>query len=204
MAKQVINYKSLNDNELVRLVKDKDYPAFEEIVERYSSKVMRLALKMARNREDAQDILQDTFVSIYKNIGNFRGESALSSWIFRIAANFALMKIRSKKYDSVSDSLDENPNMDIQKLAEHSHSENDWSDQAEKILLRKELREKINKAIEKLPEEFRIVFLLKDVDGLSNEEIAESLNLTIPAVKSRLHRARLFLRKEISKYLEEQ
>lgn len=204
MAEQAVNYKSLSDSELVVRMRGKDYSAFEEIVERYSPRVMRLAIKMSKNREDAQDILQDTFVSVYKNIENFRGESALSSWIFRIAANFALMKIRSKRYDSLSDSLDENPNMDVNSLAEHSHSESDWSEQAERLLLRKELREQIDRAIEMLPDDYRMVFLLKDVDGLSNEEIGDALNLSIPAVKSRLHRARLFLRREISRYLKEQ
>lgn len=203
MVDKVINYKSLSDNELVVLIRDKDYSAFEEIVERYSPKAMRLALKITKNRDDAQDVLQDTFVSVYKNINSFRGDSAISSWIYRICTNFALMKLRSKKIDNQSDSIDENPNMDIDKLTEHSHSEDDWSQKADKILLRKELREKLDQAIDKLPDEYRIVFIMKDVDGMSNEEISKDLNLTIPAVKSRLHRARLFLRKEISKYLTE-
>ncbi|MGC8926392.1 MAG: RNA polymerase sigma factor [Myxococcota bacterium] len=203
MVDKVINYKSLSDNELVTLIRDKDYAAFEEIVERYSPKAMRLALKITKNREDAQDVLQDTFVSIYKNIESFRGDSALSSWIYRICTNFALMKLRGKKVENQSDSMDENPNMDIERLAEHSHSENDWSERADRLLLKKELREKIDKAIDMLPDEYRIVFIMKDVDGMSNEEISKELNLSIPAVKSRLHRARLFLRREISKYLDE-
>lgn len=204
MADEVINYKLLSDNELVDLIKGKkDYSAFEEIVERYSPKAMRLALKITRNREDAQDVLQDTFVSVYKNIDSFRGDSALSSWIYRICTNFALMKLRGRKHEGQSDSIDENPNMDIEKLSEHSHMENDWSEKAEKLLLKKELREKIDKAIDKLPDEYRIVFIMKDIEDMSNEEIASRLGLSIPAVKSRLHRARLFLRKEISKYLQE-
>jgi RNA polymerase sigma-70 factor (ECF subfamily) len=203
MATKVIDYKSLNDSELVDLILKKDYSAFEEIVDRYSPKAMRLALKITKNREDAKDVLQDTFVSVYKNIDTFKGESAFSSWLYRICTNFALMKLRNRKYDNQSDSMDENPNMDIDALASHSHTENDWSDRAENILMRKELREKIDQAIDKLPDEYRVVFLLKDVEGLSNEEIGETLNLSIPAVKSRLHRARLFLRKEISKYLNE-
>ncbi len=203
MADKTLNYRSLSDNELVGLIREKDYAAFEEVVERYSPKAMRLAMKITKNREDAQDVLQETFVSIYKNIESFRGESAFSSWIYRICTNFALMKLRGRKFDNQSDSMDENPNMDIERLAEHSHSDNDWSDRAEKLLLKKELREKIDEAIDRLPDEYRIVFLMKDVDGMSNEEIGRELNLTIPAVKSRLHRARLFLRKEISKYLEE-
>jgi len=203
MATKVIDYKSLNDEELVSLIRNKDYSAFEEIVDRYSPKVMRLALKITKNREDAQDVLQDTFVSVYKSIDSFKGESAFSSWLYRICANFALMKLRGRRYDGQSDSLDENPNMDIETLAAHSHSENDWSERADKLFLRKELRERICQAIDKLPDEYRVVFLLKDVEGLSNEEIGKTLDITVPAVKSRLHRARLFLRKEISKYLNE-
>ncbi len=203
MADKTINYKRFSDTELVNLIRDKDYLAFEEVVERYSPKAMRLALKITRNREDAQDVLQETFVSVYKNIDSFRGDSAFSSWIYRICNNFALMKLRGRRFENQSDSISENPNMDIERLAEHSHSESDWSEREEKILLRKELRQKIDEAIDKLPDEYRIVFLMKDVEDMSNEEIGKALNLTIPAVKSRLHRARLFLRKEISKYLEE-
>lgn len=203
MVDKIMNYKSLTDDELIKLIKEKDYSAFEEIVERYSPKAMRLALKITRNKEDAQDVIQDTFVSIYKNINSFRGDSAFSSWIYRICTNFALMKLRARKRDNQSDSMDENPNMDLEKLAEHTHSESDWSEKAEKLLLRQELRDKIDSAIDKLPDDYRIVFIMKDIEDMSIEEIGKELGLTVPAVKSRLHRARLFLRKEISKYIEE-
>ncbi|MCX7943838.1 MAG: RNA polymerase sigma-70 factor [Deltaproteobacteria bacterium] len=203
MVIKAVNYKLLNDDELVKLIREKDYSAFEEIVERYSPKAMRLALKITKSKEDAQDVVQDTFVSVYKNIDSFRGDSLFSSWIYRICTNFALMKLRGRRYDNQSESIDENPNMDIDKLAEHSHQENDWSDRIDKLLLRKELRQKIDEAIDKLPDEYRVVFIMKDIEGMSNEEIGKELNLSVPAVKSRLHRARLFLRKEISKYINE-
>ncbi len=203
MDNKTINYKQLNDSELVTLIRDGDYSAFEEVVERYSPRAMRLAIKITKNKEDARDVIQETFVSIYKNISSFRGESTLSSWIYRICTNFALMKLRSKRFENQSGSIDESPNMDLNKLAEHSHSDSDWSERGEKLLLRKELRQKIDEAIDKLPDDYRVVFIMKDVEDMSNEEIGKALNLTIPAVKSRVHRARLFLRKEISKYLEE-
>ncbi|MCX7959385.1 MAG: sigma-70 family RNA polymerase sigma factor, partial [Deltaproteobacteria bacterium] len=106
MADKTLNYKSLSDSELVKLIREKDYSAFEEIVERYSPKARRLALKITKSQEDAQDVLQDTFVSIYKNIDAFRGESAFSSWVYRITTNFALMKLRGRRYESQSDSVD--------------------------------------------------------------------------------------------------
>ena len=150
---------------------------------------------------DAQDVTQEVLLTLFRKINMFQGKSAFSSWVYRIAVNASYMKLRSKKKE---------PNVSIDELMPSFNSAGfqqekiqDWSENTESLLFTKETRDVINKAVDLLPEKEKVVFLLRDVEGLSTEKTGEILNLTVPAVKSRLHRARLFLRKKLSYYFEE-
>jgi RNA polymerase sigma-70 factor (ECF subfamily) len=150
---------------------------------------------------DAQDVAQEVLLSIFKKIHTFQGKSAFSSWVYRITLNASYMKLRTKKKDqfvSLDDMLPSFNNSGFQqdKLL-------DWSDSTDSLLFSNETKEIIEKAVAQLPEKEKVVFLLRDVEGLSTEKVGEVLELSIPAVKSRLHRARLFLRKKLSNYFEE-
>ncbi|MFQ5483276.1 MAG: RNA polymerase sigma factor [Nitrospinaceae bacterium] len=189
------------DEKLVKELKAGNMEAFDQIVENYHRKIFALAFNLTRNQMDAQDITQDVLLSIFKKIDTFQGKSAFSSWVYRITLNASYMKLRSKKKDqfvSLDDMLPSFNNSGFQqeKLL-------DWSNSTDSLLFSNETRGIIEKAVGQLPEKEKVVFLLRDVEGLSTERVGEILDLTIPAVKSRLHRARLFLRKKLGHYFEE-
>src|SRR5207237_435853 len=155
---------------------------------------------------DAQEVLQETFLNAYQKLPLFRGEAQFSSWLYRIAANSALMRLRRKRRapDSVPDEPIElgAPRFDQQGGFE-SPPGSDWSQRADERLESRELGDAIERAVSELPADYRTLFLLKDVDGLSNEDIASALELSVPAVKSRLHRARLALREKLGEFFGE-
>jgi RNA polymerase sigma-70 factor, ECF subfamily len=187
---------NLTDLELVDRAKVGDASAYQVLVERYYRKIYNLALRLVRQQEDAEDVLQETFVAAYKALPKFKGDSAFGTWLYRIATNFGLMKLRGKKpvFVSLDDSRDDDlPPVELV----------DFSADPMKDVLDDEIREKMEEAIAKLPDDMRTVFLLRDVEGLSNSEVAEILDLTVAAVKSRLHRTRLHLRQELSRYFSE-
>jgi len=183
------------DTELVRRAQADDDRAFGELVSRYESKVFSLALKMLRNPEDAEDVLQDTFLRAYRGIKSFQGTSTFSTWIYRITANSALMRLRKKQLPTVS--------IEDQEENETPVSIADWTPGPVEQLLNSELRRVMEEAIDALPPEFRQVFILRDVEELSNADVAEILDLSVAAVKSRLHRARLKIRNRLAPYFSE-
>ncbi|MGE5176497.1 MAG: RNA polymerase sigma factor [Hyphomicrobiales bacterium] len=186
---------SASDEELVQRAQRDDERAFGELVTRYETKVYSLALKMLRNPEDAEDVLQDTFLRAYRGIKAFQGNSTFSTWIYRITANSALMRLRKKQLPTVSiDDADER---------EAPINIADWSPGPVERLMSDELRKAMEDAVEALPPEFRQVFILRDVEELSNAEVADVLDLSVAAVKSRLHRARLKVRNRLAQYLNE-
>ena len=175
--------------------------AYDKIVELYQKRIYALSFNLMRNQMDAQDVAQEVLLTLFKKIHTFQGKSAFSSWVYRITLNSSYMKLRSKKKE---------PKISIDELLPSFNSTGfqqekiqDWSENTESLLFTNETREIINKAVGLLPEKEKVVFLLRDVEGLSTEKVSEVLDLTIPAVKSRLHRARLFLRKKLSGYFEE-
>jgi len=188
-----------NDDQLVAELKRGDQAAFRELVNRHQAKVYQLALKLTRNETDAEDILQETFLRVYNRIETFRGEAAFSSWLYRIAANASFAKLGERKKHDHADLDDVYPEYE----AAPTQPVNDWSRQPDSVLMSKETLGLLDKAISELPEDFRVVVLLRDVQGLSNAQVADILDLTVAAVKSRLHRARLFLRKQLSDYFVE-
>lgn len=191
-----------DDRTLLTRAQGGDMSAFEELVARHEEKVYGLALRMTRSDADAAEITQDTFLSAYQHLGEFRGEAAFGSWVHRIAANNALMRLRRQKVlDIVSDDLAAPEFTERGSLAEPPES--DWSRRADDKILDEELGRAIQGATDALPEGYREVFLLKDVEGLSYEEISEMVGISVPAVKSRLHRARLALREAIDAFYKE-
>jgi len=191
-----------DDRELLARAQAGDMSAFEALVARHEDKVYGLALRMTRSEADAAEITQDTFLSAYQHLAEFRGEAAFGSWVHRIAANNALMRLRRQKVlDIVGEDLTGPEFTDRGSLAEAPES--DWSRRADDQLLDEELGRAIQVATDALPEGYREVFLLKDVEGLSYEEISEMVGISVPAVKSRLHRARLALRETIDAFYKE-
>ena len=169
----------------------------------YQHKIVNTCYRFVHNKEDAEDIAQEVFIEIYKSVMKFRKEAKLSTWIYRITVNASLMKIRSKNKDKGLVSLEEYyPKFDED--GHHAIPIIDWSKRPEDFLLNKELKGKIEDAIDKLSEDYRITFIMKDIEGLSNDEISTILEISIPAVKSRVHRSRLFLRDELSSYLRQE
>jgi RNA polymerase sigma-70 factor (ECF subfamily) len=183
------------DEQLVRKSQQDDERAFGELVSRYESKVYSLALKMLRNPEDAEDVLQDTFLRAYRGIKSFKGNSTFSTWIYRITANSALMRLRKRQLPTVSiDDADER---------EAPINIADWAPGPVEQMLNQETQAAMTEAIDALPPEFRQVFVLRDIEELSNAEVAEILDLSVAAVKSRLHRARLKVRNRLATYFTE-
>ncbi|HET9940355.1 MAG TPA: sigma-70 family RNA polymerase sigma factor [Candidatus Eisenbacteria bacterium] len=183
------------DEQLVRKSQQDNERAFGELVSRYESKVYSLALKMLRNPEDAEDVLQDTFLRAYRGIKSFKGNSTFSTWIYRITANSALMRLRKRQLPTVSiDDADER---------EAPINIADWAPGPVEQMLNQETQAAMTEAIDALPPEFRQVFVLRDIEELSNAEVAEILDLSVAAVKSRLHRARLKVRNRLATYFTE-
>jgi len=185
------------DAAIVERVKAGDHDAFTELVRRYEGKAYQLALRLTGNKMDAMDVLQDVFLSVYQKIHTFRGDAAFSSWLYRITANASFAKLNKRKR-SASVSID-----DVLPIIESSETDyhTEWSQKPDRALFNKEARDALEKAINDLPDDFRTVVVLRDVENMSSQEVADLLQLSVPAVKSRLHRARLSLRKQLGEYI---
>jgi len=170
--------------------------AFNELLRRYERKIFRLALHITQNREDAEDVLQESFLKAYEHLDQFQGQSKFYTWIVRIAVNQALMKLRKRKSDR-SVSLDETIDTGEDNIGREIAA---WDENPEQQYSREELNRILTSAIDGLAPIYRAVFVLRDIDQLSTEEAAEALELSIPAVKSRLLRARLQLREKLTRY----
>ncbi|NDJ77574.1 MAG: sigma-70 family RNA polymerase sigma factor [Chloroflexi bacterium] len=185
-----------DDAALVARLQAGDQTAYAQLVEDNASRIYRLALRMMGNEEDAEDVLQETFLSAFKAIDKFQSRSSLSTWLYRIASNAALMRLRKK--EPVQVSVDEPIERDDGDTLPRQFF--DFCCLPEETLLRDEAHEEMKRAVDELPVTLRSVFILRDIEGLSTEETANALDLSISAVKSRLMRARLKLREELSTY----
>lgn len=182
------------DEDLVVLARAGDERAFTELVKRHESRVYTLALKMLRNPADAEDILQETFISALRGLANFRAEASFATWLYRIAYNATLMKLRKP---AATVSLDETVAGDDAGMPRELM---DWTHDPEAEVLNRETRRMMQKAVDTLSAPLRAVLVLRDMDGLSTEETAGVLGVSIEAVKTRLHRARMILRNELADY----
>lgn len=197
-AIEKVNEPVSEELQLVRAAKAGDITAFEQLVRRYDRNVFRIANHITQNREDAEDVVQDAFLKAYENLHNFQEQSKFYTWLVRIAVNEALMRLRRRRPERMV-SLDEDVKTEEDSMPREVA---DWSPNPEQQYSQEELREILTRTIQGLPSSFRTVFVLRDVEGLSTEETAEALNLSIPAVKSRLLRARLQLRERLNKYFK--
>lgn len=186
------------DLALVQSAREGDMAAFEQLIKRYDRNVFRIANHITQNREDAEDVVQDAFLKAYQKLDQFQGNSKFYTWLVRIAVNEALMKLRKRKA-SKTVSIDEDVETDEGFVPREV---TDWSPNPEQLYKQAELGDILEKTIQGLPSGFRTVFVLRDVEGLSTEETADALGLSIPAVKSRLLRARLQLRERLSRHFK--
>lgn len=189
-----------SDAELVRRSVEGDMQAFDEIMREHQETVFRVALRFVKNETEAQDVAQDALLNVYRKLHTFKGNSALGSWIYRIAVNTALMRLRKKKRRS--EVALENVAPDEEHETEYQEFRSMWHQRGDEAAENKELRKKIAEAVEELEPKYQTVFTLKEFEDMSLQEIADELDLSVPAVKSRLHRARLHLRTILTRYLE--
>jgi RNA polymerase sigma-70 factor, ECF subfamily len=186
---------AFDESSLVARAKAGDPTAFSALVHQYERKIYRLAKHITQNDEDAEDVLQETFLKAYEHLGGFQGNSKFYTWIVRIAVNESLMKLRKRKGDRtvpLDEPVDTGEEMVAREIAV-------WEDNPEQRYSREELQEILDRAVEGLKPDFRTVFILRDIEELSTEETAEALGISIPAVKSRLLRARLALREKLTR-----
>lgn len=182
----------MEETELIKLAQGGDKNALAQLVKIHEQTIYNFAFKICRNKEKAENIMQETFYSMVKSINQFGGNSKLSTWLYRIVSNHCLMLARKmKSYPFVSLENDDELFEEIRMA--------DWSSLPDKDTENEELKGILDTAIQKLSPEYRMIFLLRDVEGFSTEETAKTAELSVPAVKSRLHRARAFLRNELNK-----
>ena len=184
-----------DEAEVLSLAREGDVKAFSELVRRYEGKIFRLAQHITQNREDAEDVLQETFLKAYEHLDQFQGQSKFYTWVVRIAVNQALMKLRRRKTDksvSLDEAIDTGEDTIVREIAA-------WDEDPEQRFSREEIGQILDSAIQDLEPPYRSVFVLRDMEELSTEETAEALGLSVPAVKSRLLRARLQLREKLTR-----
>jgi RNA polymerase sigma-70 factor, ECF subfamily len=186
-----------DEGALVAAAKGGDITAFETLVGRYERKIFRLAQNITQNKEDAEDVMQEAFLKSYQHLGEFQGNSRFYTWLVRIAVNQALMKLRKRRPNQVS--LDEDVDTGEDTIPREVE---DWGPSPEDRYEQSELGDILSTTIAELEPPFRIVFQLRDIEELSTEETAEALGLSVPAVKSRLLRARLKLRQRLNRYFK--
>jgi RNA polymerase sigma-70 factor, ECF subfamily len=194
----VTSQAGIDESVLLAQSREGDTHAFAELVRRYEGKIFRLAQHITQNREDAEDVLQETFMKAYEHLDQFKGDSKFYTWIVRIAVNQALMKLRRRKTDrsvSLDEQIDTGEDTVVREIAA-------WGENPEEHFSREELGKVLDTAIQSLEPPYRSVFVLRDIEDMSTEETAEALGLSIPAVKSRLLRARLQLREKLTRFFK--
>lgn len=186
---------AFDETALVARAREGDAQAFTALVNQYERRIYRLAKHITQNDEDAEDVLQETFLKAFEHLNTFQGNSKFYTWIVRIAVNEALMKLRKRKGDRtvpLDEPVDTGEEMVAREIAV-------WEDNPEQRYSREEMQQILDSAVQSLKPDFRTVFILRDIEELSTEETAEALGISIPAVKSRLLRARLALREKLTR-----
>jgi len=187
------------DRALLERAQAGEMAAFEALVEQNRDRAYAIAFRITHSEADAAEVTQETFLSAYQHLAEFRAEAAFSSWVYRIAANHALMRLRHRRVAEAAEAELQAPNFNERGGLE-AYPSSDWSRRADEKALDAELAGAIETATDALPEDYRRVFLLRDVDGLTYEQIAEITGNSVAAIKSRLHRARLSLREAIDRF----
>jgi RNA polymerase sigma-70 factor (ECF subfamily) len=188
------------DAALLEALRRDDPDAAALLVDTYGDRVYRLAARITGSNEDAEEAAQDALWTAARKIHTFKGEAAFGSWLYRIAANAAYQKLRARRHKAHEIALEDVlPPLDEERR--HFEPMDDWSNRVDERALQGELREILEEAIGALPPDYRTALVMHDVEGLSNPDIAEALGLSLPAVKSRVHRSRLFMRKRLADYM---
>src|SRR5437868_12587274 len=178
-----------------------DERAVADLADTYGPKVYQLAFRYLRNKEDAEEITQDVLYKVYRKIGDFRGDSALSSWIYRITFNAAMCRLRTTSFQRTRDEDRQLATAEQDEAGAHAdHDVADWSDMADEQVLRSQLRRRVFRAILALPAIYRAPVMLRDIQGMSTEEASAMLRVKDQTLKSRLHRGRLILRKQLADF----
>ncbi|HSR50211.1 MAG TPA: sigma-70 family RNA polymerase sigma factor [Acidobacteriota bacterium] len=178
---------------LVERLKRRSSQAFDELVSCHGHRLQGVAMRILRNAQDAEDCVQETFLKAFQSISSFRGQASLSTWLYRIATNLALSRLRKKRRTPLVDVDSRLPDA----CARHPSAVRDWSRMPETALLRRELADQVRKLIAELPETYRLPYVLKDLEKLSESEVCQALGLPKSTIKSRVHRARVFIRSEL-------
>jgi RNA polymerase sigma-70 factor (ECF subfamily) len=187
------------DEVLLGLLRKGSPEGVSELLRLFQGKIFNLAMSILKNESDAEEATQDVFMTVIRKADTFKGNSALYSWMYRICVNTCLMRLRGRRRNDTVSIEEFMPVFTEEGM--HASPMDDWSKEVERKALNEELGQMIRKFTDQLSEKYKVVFVLSDVEGLSNEETAQILGLTVPAVKSRLHRARLYLREQLSRYL---
>jgi len=187
------------DRQLIARLRARDETAVHELAERYGSRIFQLALRHMKNREDAEEVTQDVLMKVYRKVGAFRGDAALSSWIYRITFNTAMSRLRNTRMARAAEQ-ERDRAMAAEAALDQPRTPRqtaDWSQIPDELMLRTQLRHAVAEAIRELPEIYRAPVMLRDIEGLSTEEASSRLNLKDQTLKSRLHRGRLMLRERL-------
>jgi RNA polymerase sigma-70 factor (ECF subfamily) len=189
------------DQALLHRLQAGDEHAIAELADTYGSKIYQLAFRYLRNKEDAEEVTQDVLLKVHRKIGAFRGDSALSSWIFRITFNAAMSRLRTARYQRSQDEERHTSSTDVEEASAPSRPDvADWSDMADEQVLRSQLRRRVIRAVLALPAIYRAPVVLRDLQGMSTEEASAVLRVKDQTLKSRLHRGRLILRKQLADF----
>lgn len=188
------------DSQLIARIKKGDERAFSQLVQRYENTVWGFAFKLCRNKEKAEESFQDTFINVFRKIDQFDSRSKFSTWLYTIVANNCLMKRRRRKLEDLLESYDEAPDVEDEKVQKQLTA---WNDTPMEQLLHGELKEKLDEAIQRLPDDYKMIFVLRDLEQKTAEETSKITGLSVPAVKSRLRRSRIFLRQQLHELMNQ-
>ncbi|HXJ82453.1 MAG TPA: sigma-70 family RNA polymerase sigma factor [Candidatus Methylomirabilis sp.] len=193
----------VSDAVLIDRVRAHDTAALEALMARHSARVYRVAFGITRNHPEAEEVVQDVFLTLFRKVDMFEGRAALGTWLYRVAANAALIKRRGKRFELETSLEDCLPTFrsDGHREGDRAMLIADWSGTPESELLSGEAREILDQALERLPEHYRVLLVFRDVEELSNEEVAKILGESVSSIKSRLHRARMALREVLTRRL---
>jgi len=192
-----------NDDRLLKRLKLGEEQALSDLIDMYGARIYQLAFRYLRNKEDAEEIAQDVLFKVYRKVGGFRGDSALSSWIYRITFNAAMSRLRTAEYQQNQAQVNLEPEFassDGERPGSRKIEPSDWSSMADEHVLRSELRRRVFRAVLALPAIYRAPVMLRDIQGLSTEEASAVLRVKDQTLKSRLHRGRLILRRQLADF----
>jgi len=196
-----VSAQNVKDAELVRRMRRRDESAVAELDATYRARIQQLAMRYVKTPEDAEEVAQDVLMKVYRRIEAFRGDAALSSWIYRITFNTAMSRLRSRRSASYFEISEHDLMADVEERGGHiRHETPDWSHMADEALLRGQVRRKLARALPELPSIYRVPVILRDIQGLSTEEASARLGIKQQTLKSRLHRGRAFLRARLTEF----